>query len=187
VREKYQLGETPYVLSVGVLQPRKNLPRLIVAFQKWKNAHPQSPHQLVIVGKKGWGEISPHASRSPSPVFTGYVDDDELPALYAGAALFAYPSLYEGFGLPILEAMACGCTVLTSHYGAMQEVAGDAAELVNPRSVASIEEGLNEVLPNKTHREKLRTAGRLRAAQFSPAEQAAATLEVYFNVCGHSP
>jgi glycosyltransferase involved in cell wall biosynthesis len=183
VREKYGIGTAPYILSVGVLQPRKNLPRLITAFGKRKSVHPQSPHQLVIVGKKGWGEISPLVSHSSSLVFTGYVDDDELPALYAGAELFAYPSLYEGFGLPVLEAMACGCPVLTSKHGATEEVAGGAAQLVVPRSVDSIEEGLDGVLRDESRREELRTAGRLRAAQFSPAQQAAATVEAYLTVC----
>jgi glycosyltransferase involved in cell wall biosynthesis len=177
VRAKYGIGDAPYLLSVGVLQPRKNLPRLIAAFEQWKRTHPQSPHRLVIAGKPGWGEIPSH--RSSFLIFTGYVADDELPALYAGAELFAYPSLYEGFGLPILEAMACGCPVLTSDGGAMAEVAGGAAELVDPRSIASIAAGLQGVLASEPRRAELRSAGFQRAAQFSAARQAAATVDVY--------
>lgn len=185
VCRKYELGDVPYVLSVGVLQPRKNLPRLIEAFDRCLQSHPDWSHQLVIVGKKGWGE---EQSAIPNPkskiVTTGYVADEDLPALYAGAACFAYPSLYEGFGLPIIEAMACGAPVLTSHNGAMSEVAGGAVQLVDPLSVESIAQGLAAVLgaPERAHR--LQELGRARAGQFSIERQAQATLDVYAQVLG---
>jgi glycosyltransferase involved in cell wall biosynthesis len=180
VRARYGIGEQPYVLSVGVQQPRKNVRRLIRAFMQWKQQNPALPHRLVITGKKGWGDTPQSALADTSAlVFTGYVADDELPALYAGADLFAYPSLYEGFGLPILEAAACGCAVLTSDRGAMREVAGDAAELVSPRSVDAIAQGLNKVLLSPSYRAVLAQRGRQRAAQFTVQAHAAATLQVY--------
>ncbi len=183
VRGKYGIGETPYVLSVGVLQPRKNVPRLIEAFEHLRQRHPDWPHRLVIVGKRGWGlENAEGATGKAELIYTGYVPDEDLPALYAGAEVFAYPSLYEGFGLPILEAMACGCPVLTSNLSSMPEVAGDAAQLVDPFSVAAIRDGLEQLLSDQELRERLRQRGRERATQFTAERQAAATLEVYRSV-----
>jgi len=179
VRARYELGDRPYVLSVGVLQPRKNLARLSEAFTQLKAAHPDWPHRLVIAGKRGWegkdSSLIPH----PSSLTTGYVPDEDLPALYRGAQVFTYPSLYEGFGLPIVEAMACGCPVLTSDISSMPEVAGDAACLVDPFSVESIRDGLERVLSDDGLRDNLRRRGAVRAAHFTPERQATATLEVY--------
>lgn len=179
VRAKYGIGAAPYVLSVGVQQPRKNVARLVDAFARFKAQHPSATHRLVITGKSGWGDNSQPTTHNSQLVHTGYVADDELPALYAGAACFAYPSLYEGFGLPILEAGACGTAVLTSDRGAMREVAGDAAQLVDPYSVTSIADGLAKVLLDETWRKELAQRGKLRAAQFSVERQAQATLDVY--------
>jgi glycosyltransferase involved in cell wall biosynthesis len=185
VRRKYELGDAPYVLSVGVLQPRKNLQRLIEAFEQCSKAHPEWPYQLVIVGKKGWGEEQTALSNQKSKITTtGYVDDEDLPALYAGAACFAYPSLYEGFGLPIIEAMACGSPVLTSYNGAMSEVAGGAAQLVDPLSVESIAEGLEAVLASPERTSQLQKLGKARATEFSVEKQAQATLNVYAQTLG---
>lgn len=175
VRRKYEIL-APYVLSVGVQQPRKNVERLAQSFEIWKRKFPESPQVLVVCGKDGWGE----KTRENSHVkFAGYVRDDELAALYAGADLFAYPSLYEGFGLPILEAMACGCAVLTSNCGAMQEVAGGAAHLINPNSTEEIARGLERVLEDADYRDELRQKGRARAAEFSLEKQALATLQCF--------
>ncbi len=180
VRQKHALGDAPYVLSVGVLQPRKNLPRLSEAFARLKAANPDWPHRLVITGKQGWDETTAaRMTHDEQIIFTGYVDDDALPALYAGAAAFAYPSLYEGFGYPILEAMACGCPVLTSNRSSMREVAGDAAQLVDPLSVDSIMRGLETLLSDKARRDEPRPRGRERAAFFTTEQQAHATLDVY--------
>jgi glycosyltransferase involved in cell wall biosynthesis len=184
VREKYHIGSAPYVLSVGVQQPRKNVRRLIEAFLLFKQCHPNAPHRLVITGKAGWGEENQKALSHEDLVFTGYVEDDELPPLYAGAALFAYPSLYEGFGLPILEAAASGCAVLTSDRGAMSEVAGDAAHLVDPYSVASLMDGLEKVLLNPVRQAGLARRGRERAAEFTLQRQAITTLDVYQRAFG---
>ncbi len=177
LRAKYELGSAPYVLSVGLLQPRKNIARLMSAFERLKRADRDLPHQLVITGKHGWGDQLHSASAHIR--FTGYVDDDELPALYAGADLFAYPSLYEGFGLPIIEAMAAGAPVLTSNRSSLPEVAGDAAVKVDPYEIASIEEGLQLMLRDADLREELQQRGKTWAAQFTVENQARTTVKAY--------
>ncbi len=183
-REKYAIGQAPYILSVGVQQPRKNVPRLIAAFDKLKTAHPDWPHQLVIAGKPGWGENSKLKTQN-SKLFVGYVADEDLPALYAGAACFAYPSLYEGFGLPIIEAMACGAPVLTSNCGAMKEVAGGAAQLCNPRDISSLAAGLEAVLGDDERATQLRELGHQRATAFTAKKLAKKTLAVYEDMISH--
>lgn len=177
LRRKYHLTEAPYILSVGVLQPRKNVARLIAAFRQIKRAHPDWPHQLVIVGKAGWGDDLKQSD--PDIRFTGYVEDAELPALYAGAELFAYPSLYEGFGLPIIEAMAAGAPVLTSNRASMPEVAGDAAVKIDPYETASIREGLELMLRDAELRDELRERGKVWAERFTVEAQASGVLEAY--------
>ena len=157
----------PYVLAAGTLEPRKNLGRLIDA---WEQLPTQlcDTHELVLVGPTGWeaDEILSRA-RDRAVRTIGYVSDADLAALYAGCEVFAYPSLYEGFGLPILEAMAAGAPVLTSNVSSLPEVAGDAALLVDPRSVTAIRDALKQLLQDAPRRAALRDAGRLRAAQFS--------------------
>jgi glycosyltransferase involved in cell wall biosynthesis len=157
--------ERPYVLAVGTLEPRKNLPALIEAFIGLAD----NTHDLVLVGALGWdtGETQAAIARHPDRIRAlGHVTDDDLARLYAGAALFAYPSLYEGFGLPVLEAMAAGAPVLTSNISSLPEVAGDAAILVDPRSVDSIRDGLRRGLDDPP------TGGRDRARTFSWARYA---------------
>ena len=184
LRRKYGLGDAPYVLSVGVLQPRKNIARLMQAFGFEKKARPELPHQLVVTGKTGWG-AAPAITEGVR--FTGYVEDDELPALYAGADLFAYPSLYEGFGLPILEAMAAGAPVLTSNRASMPEVAGDAAVKVDPYDVNSIRDGLGLLLRDADLRDELRARGRVWSQHFTVETQARDTLKAYRRALSHSP
>jgi len=178
VREKYAIA-APYVLSLGVQQPRKNIERLVRAWAQFKSRVPASPHILVIGGKEGWGD-RPRLTGSQL-LFTGYVPDDDLPALYAGADLFAYPSLYEGFGLPILEAMASGCAVLSSDCGAMREVSGAAAQSADPTSIESLSRGLENVLNDTPWRENLRRKGREHAAQFTLERHAQTTLQCYLS------
>src|SRR6266850_4471411 len=124
-----------YVLAVGTLEPRKNLDRLVAAIGK-------TDRELRVVGARGWGGVE---VRGNGVRWLGEVDDAALARLYRGATCVAYPSLYEGFGIPILEAMACGAPVVTSRGGATEEVAGGAAVLVDPRSVDSIAEGIGAV------------------------------------------
>ena len=177
LRRKYGLGAAPYVLSVGVLQPRKNLARLITAFRQIKRANPTWLHRLAVVGKPGWGDDL--TQTDPDIVYTGYVLDEELPALYAGAQVFAYPSLYEGFGLPIIEAMAAGAPVLTSNRASMPEVAGDAAVKIDPYQTVSIRDGLELMLRDADLRDELRQRGKVWAEHFTVEAQARGVLAAY--------
>ena len=159
--------ERPYVLAAGTLEPRKNLARLLEAWARLP-APLRDAYELVLAGPVGWeaGEIVA-AAQAARIVVAGYVPDDELAALYAGCELFCYPSLYEGFGLPVLEAMKAGAPVLTSNVSSLPEVAGDAAALVDPLSVEAIGAAIARLLGDAGERERLRAAGRARAAQFS--------------------
>jgi glycosyltransferase involved in cell wall biosynthesis len=173
----------PYILAVGSLQPRKNLVRLVRAFASAKKARP-SPHKLVLVGKPAWPkselEAAIRASGMESEiVFTGYVSDAELVRLYYGAAFFVYPSLYEGFGLPIVEAMACGIPVITSKTSCMPEIAADAAILIDPWSESDIASAIDKLRFDVNLRRSLAERGRQRARQFSWEKTAAATRNVY--------
>jgi glycosyltransferase involved in cell wall biosynthesis len=168
--------EGPYVLAVGTLEPRKNLERLIRA---WVALAPQvrGDRVLAIVGPRGWDDAPIlGAARAAGVRLLGAVDDDELRALYAGAACFAYPSLYEGFGLPVLEAMAAGAPVVTSNVSSLPEVAGDAALLVDPRDTAAIGAAIASVLTDERLAGELRAKGRERARLFSWERTARETL-----------
>lgn len=175
VKKRYGI-KGDYILSVATLEPRKNLQRIIKAFKILGKDF--NDFQLVLVGKIGWGE-----SLKPSQniILTGYVTDEELSVLYSGASCLIYPSLYEGFGQPILEAMACGCPVVTSNISSMPEVAGDAAVLVDPLSVESIAEGIKKALEN---REELVKKGYQQVKKFSWDKCARETLKVYEEVVG---
>lgn len=170
-------ADRPYVLTVGTLEPRKNLTRLLDA---WASLAPEErgEHELLVVGPKGWEqeEVLRRAHGAPGVRLLGHVSDAELASLYAGSTVFAYPSLYEGFGLPVLEAMAAGATVLTSAVSSLPEVAGDAALLVDPTDVEAIRAGLARLLGDPALRARLAEAGRARATGFSWARTAAATL-----------
>lgn len=170
----------PYVLAVGTLEPRKNLTRLVEAFVALPD-DVRSAHQLALVGPAGWDveEIMRAAAARPEDVTVlGHVDEARLHALYAGASCFAFPSLYEGFGLPVLEAMMAGAPVVTSSVSSLPEVAGEAALLCDPRDVRSIRDALVAVLSDPAHGNRLRTAGRERAAAFSWRQTADATRDI---------
>jgi len=158
----------PFVLAVGTLEPRKNLERLMEAWISLSSDE-RAGHELLLVGPTGWEaeSILERAGSSPDVRTLGHVSDDELAALYAGCSVFAYPSLYEGFGLPVLEAMSAGAAVLTSSVSSLPEVAGDAALLVDPRDVPAIAHGLRSLIQDTDLRNRLGTAGRARAAEFS--------------------
>jgi glycosyltransferase involved in cell wall biosynthesis len=176
-----RLGVTqPYVLSVGTLEPRKNLVRLVRAYRQ---VAPDVPHALVLAGPPGWRSEALDAELArPGPgtiVRTGSVSDEDLDVLYRGADVFAYPSLYEGFGLPVLEAMARGVPTLASNVSSLPQVAGDAALLVDPTDVSEIAEGLARLLTETALADDLRQRGLQRAATFTWAATARATLDVY--------
>ena len=177
--------EPPFVLSVGTLEPRKNLPRLLEAWQQL-SAEQRRGHRLLVVGATGWlvGDMAARVGDDASVVFAGHVSDDQLAACLQAATSFVYPSLYEGFGLPVLEAMAAGVPVLTSGVGATLEVAGDAALLVDPESVPEIREGLLRLLADGQLRAQLTKAGRARAAQFSWQQTTEKTLAAIVQAIG---
>lgn len=173
----------PYALFVGVLQPRKNLPRLISAFRAARQ-RAGFLHRLVIAGKVGWKAAPSVAAigqaRAAGDVqYLGYVPDADLPALYSGAAAFLFPTLYEGFGLPVLEALACGTPTLTSNVSALPEVAGDAALLADPMDEAALTEAIIALLTDESLRADLTAAGPARARQFTWDRTAQLTLECY--------
>jgi glycosyltransferase involved in cell wall biosynthesis len=186
VLERYDI-RPPYCLFVGNLEPRKNLSRLIEAFGRLRGrgvAGGARPLQLVLVGTRGWLYSSIFATvanqgASPDIVFTGYVPAADLPALYAGAACFVFPSLYEGFGLPVLEAMAAGTPVVASRVGAIPEVAGDAALLVDARRPDELADAIATVVSDSTLRDRLVSRGRARARLFTWEAVARQTLAVY--------
>ncbi len=172
--DKYNL-KTPFILSVGSLNPRKNLKRLIKAYTNLKISK-NSP-QLVLAGSFGWGE-------RVKPVngvrLLGFVSDQDLVNLYSIAKVFVYPSLYEGFGFPVLEAMACGCPVITSKVSSLPEVGGEAAIYINPKSVKEISLAINRVLQfdDLNHRTTVK-AGIDQAKKFSWKKTTTQTLKAY--------
>jgi len=184
VRRKYGLPER-YVLSVGMIEPRKNLTSLLEAYVLLRNEDSQL--KLVIVGKRGWlyegfFRRLRELGLEDEVIFPGFVADEDLPASYSAADLFAFPSLYEGFGLPVLEAMACGTPVICSNTSSLPEVAGDAALLVDPNSVEALTRAIIDVLENKELRDELRAKGPRQAAKFSWEATARETLAVYESV-----
>lgn len=170
----------PYLLAVGGVSPRKNTRRLIQAFTQWRaRGRHRSEYRLLITGTSLDPEFAGGGAALPDHVsLLGYVDQTALPGLYAGAAAFLYPGIYEGFGLPIIEAMASGTPVVTSTTGAAPEIAGRAAVLVDPFDVAAIAEGIERATaPHEA--DQLRALGRERATQFDWDAAAAATEAVY--------
>lgn len=181
-----QLTFGSYVLSVGTLEPRKNIPALIDAYSMLPVAL-QNRFPLVLVGMRGWLTSGLEARMKPlvergvvKPL--GYVHDAAMPLVYSGAAAFVFPSLYEGFGLPVLEAMACGVPVISSRTSSLPEVVGNAGVLVDPHDVDALAESLRRVLEDRTFREQLGPRGLQQAAGFSWKQTAAATIDVYRRV-----
>ncbi len=179
----------PFVLTVGDRQPRKNHLGLLAAFEELLRAHPKLPHHLVIVGKETW--YSPTLIRAirRSPAgervhLTGFVEDDDLLQFYAACDLFVFPSFYEGFGLPILEAMACGRAVACSNTSAMLEVADATAILFDPCATAEMTRAMADLLLDAELRARMERLGLHRAAQFSWENTARKTLDVYYDVAG---
>jgi glycosyltransferase involved in cell wall biosynthesis len=179
-----------YVLHLGTLEPRKNLVRLVQAFAQVRANDPgQPPAKLVLAGGKGWdyGAIFAEVDRlglAQDVIFPGYVADEELAWWYRAAAVFAYPSLLEGFGLPVLEAMACGAPVVTSNLSSLPEVAGDAALLVDPTSVDALAAALLRLLADAGLATDLRARGQAQAARFPWSRTAQQTAAVYRRALG---
>lgn len=186
VKERYGL-DAPYLLAVGLLQPRKNLPRLLDAFSQVAAQVPGLT--LAVVGRAGWGAQAVQ-ERIARPDLAGKVKllgaapDDDLPLLYGAALALCYPSLYEGFGLPPLEAMACGTPVVASGTTSVPEVVGDAGVLVDPQNVESIADGMVRVVEDDTLREELSRRGLERAQAFSWTQCAQTHLALYRELVG---
>lgn len=182
VRQRYHLARD-YVIHVGTLQPRKNLPRLLDAFEVLPRYLPTTRPvpQLVLVGKRGWlaDPIVARAEAMEERVrLLGHVAREDLPALLSGARALVMPSLYEGFGFPVLEAMACGTPVVASNVSSLPEVAGEAALLVDPHDTEALTEALVRVLTDVELRQSLRQRGLQRARQFTWRAAAEETLRV---------
>ena len=178
---------TPFVFSVGDLQPRKNHIGLISAFAAMLAAHPELPQHLVLTGQNTWFTPRVQAAAQASGVadrihFTGFVSDSDLVHLYNASDCFVFPSFYEGFGLPILEAMACGRAVACSSTSAMPEVADGAGLLFDPRNPASISRAMTDILLDSELRERMENRGLKRAGHFSWRKSAEATLAIYREV-----
>lgn len=179
VRLKKSFGlEGPYVLAVATLEPRKNFRRLLAAYTELP-PELQERHPLVLAGGKGWLLDEGDLAGLDAAMRLGHVALEDLVALYSGATVFAYPSLAEGFGLPVVEAMACGAPVLTSNVSSLPEVAGDAARLVDPLETGGIRDALRDLLEDPEKRTDLRRRGFERAATFSWERTARSTLELY--------
>ncbi len=179
LRNRYTLPEH-FVLYLGINKPHKNLVTLVNAYARL----PASAPPLVIAG--AWDERYPEAKATAARLhlgervrFLGTMDDADLPALYAGATFFVFPSLYEGFGLPVLEAMACGTPVACSNISSLPEIAGDAALLFDPADAAALAQALERLLDDRPLREELRARSLAQAACFTWARTASVTLDVY--------
>ena len=180
-KDKYDLNYQ-YILYVGTLEPRKNIPLIIKAFYILNKEGFQ--HKLVIAGKKGWKyktiyQLIDKLNLQKEVIFIGFIPDNDLPALYNAANLFVYPSLYEGFGLPPLEAMSCGCPVITSNISSLPEVVGDAGIMIDPYSVDELYEAMHKVLINEIVRKDMIKKGLERSQMFSWTKTAEETLKIY--------
>lgn len=186
---KWQLAPQSYILHVGTIEPRKNLVRLIEAYEVVWRKRPLTTPKLVLAGAAGWffKEVFATIEKlglEEQVIYVGRVDDADLPALYNGALFLAYPSLYEGFGMPPLEAMACGIPVLTSNGSSLPEVVGEAGVYVEPEDVESIAAGLLLLVEDASLRQELANRGLERAKLFNWQRAAAETTAVYQYVAG---
>jgi alpha-1,3-rhamnosyl/mannosyltransferase len=177
----------PYILFVGTVEPRKNLGVLLDAYERLPGAI-RGEFDLVVAGSPGWGDpavLQRLQVGMPGLRYLGYVPEERLPAWNAGASLFVYPSLYEGFGLPVAQAMAAGVPVVTSRVSSLPEVAGEAGVLVDPRSADELAEAIARVLDSPEQIRRLRAAGRARAERYRWSRCAVQSLEFFARVaCG---
>lgn len=181
ILDKYYISGR-FILHMGTLNPRKNLEFLIKVFNRVHKLMPDV--KLVIAGKKGWHyenlfDTVRHLGLEKFVIFTGYIDDDEAPYLYSAADVYTFPSIYEGFGLPPLEAMSCGTPVVASNTSSIPEVVGDAGILLNPTDVESWVKALLRLLRDDNERKEMSAKSLARAKQFSWTKTARKTVEVY--------
>ena len=186
VKKKYRInGE--YLLFIGMIEPRKNVANLILAFNKFLKVN--NSYHLVIVGNKGWGyrqvfNLIDELRLHDKIIFTGFVDEDEKPYIIRGAKIFIYPSIYEGFGIPVLEALSLGVPTITSNVSSMPEVAGGAALLVDPANVDELYLGIKRLLDDETLYQGLKKRAILQARKFSWRKTAQKTIGLYQCVGG---
>ncbi len=183
IRMKFDISDD-FILHVGNLEPRKNFKGIVDSFLKIRQKKGFKGLKLVLAGQRGWlykGILKEIKEKrlGDSIIFTGYVGKDDLPALYSAARLFLFPSFYEGFGLPVLEAMACGTPVITSRCSSLPEVAGDAAILVDPRNINDITNAIERLLKDNTLRGTYINKGFKRVKEFTWEKTAKEVLEVY--------
>ena len=184
IRARYQLSD-PFFLTVATVEPRKNLPTLLDAYAQLRQQLGQACPALVIVGRKGWNcdDILRYMAALQDNVhFLGHIPDQDLITLYQMAICFVFPSLYEGFGLPVVEAMTAGCPVITTTSSSLPEVAGDAALLIDPRNAKEIATAMHQVLQNEALRQRMIADGRLQASHFSWEQTAQLHREIYVKV-----
>jgi glycosyltransferase involved in cell wall biosynthesis len=177
VRQKYGVPER-YLLFIGTLQPRKNVARIVQAYQRWRAKNPDSDVALVLAGQQGWLYDPQWTAGVNGVILPGYIDDEDVSALYSGALALVFPTLHEGFGFPVLEAMRCGIPVITSTTSSLPEVAGDAALLVNARDTGDIADAIGRVVAYPALRSGLIARGFRQSAPFTWARAAEQTLRV---------
>jgi glycosyltransferase involved in cell wall biosynthesis len=189
VKETYGI-DGDYILTVGAIQPRKNLARLVAAYSRLRRAKPEGNlPKLVLAGKCAWLydetlRAIAELELKESVILTGYVPEKDLPALYSGALCFVYPSYFEGFGLPPLEAMQCGAPVIVGNQTSLPEVVGDAGVLVDPFDVDALAAAITSVISNSNLRTELGVKGQARAKLFEWRETARQTLTIYQKAAG---
>lgn len=185
IQQKYGLPEEKYILALSTLEPRKNLSHLIKCFHQLLLQRELTDTSLVLVGAKGWlydeifQTIDSNSNLKEKIILTGYVPDEDLSAIYSGASLFVYPSFYEGFGLPPLEAMQCGVPVITSNTSSLPEVVGDAGIMIDPRNQDELCQAILSLLQNFNLRQQFSQAGLERAKEFRWSKCAAETVKIY--------
>lgn len=181
--EKYNINDE-YILYLGTLEPRKNIERLIEAYNLLKKSYARKVPKLVIAGKKGWMydkifHLVEELQLKSDVIFTGYVNSEDIPMLFQGAKLFVFPSIYEGFGMPPLEAMACGTPVMVSNQASIPEVVGEAGYYINPYNVNDICDAMKTLIESNELRMRLREKGLLRAKNFTWNSSVIRLMDIY--------
>jgi glycosyltransferase involved in cell wall biosynthesis len=177
MRARYHLPER-YFLFIGTLQPRKNIARIVQAYAKWRTRQSKPDIGLVIAGPQGWLYDPKWTTGVEGLVLPGYIQDEDIAALYSGAEALLFPTLHEGFGFPVLESMRCGTPVITSNTSSLPEVAGEAALLVNPRDVDAITNAIECIVTEKNIREDLIAKGYEQVKRFTWKRSAEQTIQV---------